>query len=693
MQKKKNDLLHTFEDAPSRLYILLGIIFLAAHIAICAYTQIPAALSGLFVIVIYSAVCGAIYFLSHRRLSIYKSETAASDNQSGSVIAAFRDTVNIPYAIVTETGKIVTVNTAMRNALPLIDTFLNSNISDICGMTLDKLLRLSELEAEAEGEDSVFSTADTELRKPNHVKLGARRFKVNSNPIKFKGHIYYMLIFEDVTELCALTDKHYAETPVVAYIVLDNLEEIAQYVKVSYRSEANQANTILKDFAASLGAVLREYDRDKYVMMLSRKALRSCERNKFEILDAIREIKIGDENMPITVSMGIATTGETLADRERDALVALDTALQRGGDQVVIKKSNGLFYFGGKTKSQQKRTKGHSRIIANKLCAMISSSSNVVIMGHSNPDFDSIGACVGVAALARHLGVDAKIVADTSNENFMSCTRNLCRLEEYEDIFVDGVVGLGYCSFGTLLIVVDANNFAILEAPEIASKSFKTVVIDHHIKKADFEHEPDFTYIDPSASSASELITEIIEQSLPAGFLKKEEANVLMSGIMVDTNNFTRTVGTRTFAAALYLRNAGASTEVARTFFEEAFDSYRSEALFGADVEKFLDVTVITSSEGTGTAFDRVAAAKAANKLLSVKDINAAFALVKMGDTIHVSARSNGTINVQLILEALGGGGHFDMAGAALKEKTLEEAKEMLKATIAEHLGKSNTAK
>ncbi len=692
MQKKKNGISQVFEDAPSRLYILLGIIFLAAHIAICAYTQIDAALSGLFAIAIYALVCGLIYFLSHRRASIYKSETAASDTQSGSVIAAFRDTVNIPYAIVTETGKIVTVNTAMRNALPLIDTFLNSNISDICGMTLDKILHFSELEQQAEPEDSIFSTADTELRKPNNVKLGSRRYKVNSYPIKFKGHIYYMLVFEDVTDLCNLTDKHYAETPIVAYIVLDNLEEIAQYVKVSYRSEANQADTILKDWAASLGAVLREYDRDKYIMMLSRKALRACERNKFDILDTIREIKIGDENIPITVSMGIATTGEGLAERERDALVALDTALQRGGDQVVIKKSNGLFYFGGKTKSQQKRTKGHSRIIANKLCAMISSASNIVIMGHSNPDFDSIGACVGVATLARHLGVDAKIVADTSNDNFISCTRNLSLLDEYHDIFVDGVTGLGYCSFGTLLIVVDANNFSILEAPEIASKSFKTVVIDHHIKKAEFEHEPDFTYIDPSASSASELITEIIEQSLPAGFLKKEEANVLMSGIMVDTNNFTRTVGTRTFAAALYLRNAGASTEVARTFFEEAFDSYRSEALFGADVERFLDVTVITSSEGTDNPFDRVAAAKAANKLLSVKNISAAFALVKMGDTIHVSARSDGTINVQLILEALGGGGHFDMAGAALKEKTIDEAKDMLKKTITEYFEK-NTAK
>ncbi len=693
MQKKKNSISHAFEDTPSRLYILLGIIFLAAHIAVCAYTQIPATWSGLAAVFLYAVVCGVIYFLSHRRMSIYRSETEASDNQSGSVIAAFRDTVNIPYAIVTETGKIVTVNTAMRNALPLVDTFLNSNISDICGITIDKLLHFSEVELENESEDSIFSSADTELRKPANVKLGRRRYKVNSNPIKFKGHIYYMLVFEDVTDLCNLTDKHYAETPVVAYIVLDNLEEIAQYVKVSYRSEANQADTLLKNWAASLGAVLREYDRDKYVMILSRKALRACERNKFDILDAIREIKIGDENMPITVSMGISTTGDGLAERERDALVALDTALQRGGDQVVIKKSNGLFYFGGKTKSQQKRTKGHSRIIANKLCSMISSSSNVVIMGHSNPDFDSIGACVGVAALARHLGVDAKIVADTTNDNFISCTRNLGSLDEYRDIFVDGVVGLGYCSFGTLLIVVDANNFSILEAPEIASKSFKTVVIDHHIKKAEFEQEPDFTYIDPSASSASELITEIIEQSLPAGSLKKEEANVLMSGIMVDTNNFTRTVGTRTFAAALYLRNAGASTEVARTFFEEAFDSYRSEALFGADVERFLDVTAITASEGTDPAFDRVAAAKAANKLLSVKNISAAFALVKIGDTIHVSARSDGTVNVQLILEALGGGGHFDMAGAALKEKTLEEAKNMLKETIAEYLEKNTAAK
>ena len=690
MQKNKKNIFGAFDDVPSRLYILLGIIFLAAHIAVCAYTPIEATLSGLFAIILYIAVCGIILIFSNRRMSIYRSEAEASDSQSGSVIAAFRDSVNIPYAIVSESGKVITVNTAMRAALPLRESFLNLNIADVCGMPFEKMLKLAKNEEVVEEADSSVPLSDTELKRPNTVKLGKNRFKVASYPIKFKGHIYYMLVFEDVTELCELADKHYAETPVIAYIVLDNLEEIAQYVKVSYRSEANQVDTMLKDWAASLGGVLREYDRDKYVLLLSRKALRSCERTKFEILDSIREIKIGGENMPITVSMGIATTGDTLADRERDALVALDTALQRGGDQVVIKKDNGFFYFGGKTKSQQKRTKGHSRVIANKLSSIISSATNVVIMGHSNPDFDSIGACVGVAALARHLGVSAKIVVDTENENFKSCTKDLLMLDEYRDIFVDGVVGLGYCEFGTHLIVVDANNFKILEAPEIASKSFKTVVLDHHIKKSEFEHEPMFTYIDPSASSASELVTEILEQSVPVGFVKKEEANVLMSGIMVDTNNFTRTVGARTFAAALYLRNAGASTEVARTFFEEAFESYRSEALFGADVELFREQFVISASEGTDSAHDRVAAAKAANKLLTIKNINAAFALVKIGETIHISARSNGTVNVQLILEKIGGGGHFDMAGAALEKMSLDDAKQLLMDTIEEHMNTTN---
>ena len=427
-----------------------------------------------------------------------------------------------------------------------------------------------------------------------------------------------------------------------------------------------------------MGGILREYDRNKYMILFSREMLSACIKSKFEILDAIRDVRIGDDNMPITVSMGIATTGDTLAARERNALAALDMALQRGGDQVVLKNETGNYYFGGRTKSQQKRTRGHSRIIAGRLCSMISASSNVIVMGHSNPDFDSIGACVGIAALSMHLGVDVKIVTDTDSENFKACTARLRELADYKNIFVDGVVGLGESTFGTLLIVVDANNFAILEAPEIAAHSFKTAVIDHHIKKEEFENEPQLAYIDPTASSACELISEILEQSLPEGTLRKEEANIMMSGIMVDTKNFTRTVGTRTFAAALYLRGAGASTEYARTFFEEAFEDYHTEAQFGSEARIYRDQIAITALEGSGSAGDRIAAAKAADKLLTVRNVNAAFALIRIGNVVHISARSTGTINVQLILEKIGGGGHFDVAGAAIAESELKEAELML---------------
>jgi c-di-AMP phosphodiesterase-like protein len=360
-------------------------------------------------------------------------------------------------------------------------------------------------------------------------------------------------------------------------------------------------------------------------------------------------------------------------------------ALQRGGDQVVVKNETGTFFFGGRTKSQQKRSGGHSRVIATKLCSMIQSAPNVIVMGHSNPDFDSIGACVGIAALSMHLGVKVKIVTDLENENFKACTARLRELADYKNMFVDDVTGLAQSEFGTLLIIVDANNFRILEAPEIANNSFKTAVIDHHIKKEEFEHEPQLSYIDPSASSACELISEILEFSIPVGTLRKEEANVIMSGIMVDTQNFTRTVGTRTFAAALYLRSAGASPEYARTFFEQAFEDYHTEATFGRNAQIYRDQIAITVSEGTGSQSDRVAAAKAADRLLAVRNVNAAFALVLIGNTVHISGRSNGSINVQIILEKIGGGGHFDVAGAAIEESGIEQAKARLMDAIDEY--------
>ena len=650
MSNKKFDLFKRLEELPSRVYVIMAVVCLVIHVLLCTYTKIPVAVCGLVLIIIYVLAAFIIHLTVNKRISLFRIASDACEEQNSGVIYTFRNMLKIPYAVITESGKIVTVNAAMKNIAGAKATVFNSDISAICSISLEHVINHV---TSAEDESSEDEQEDIDILKDKNAicQINDRIYRVDCHTLHSKGKLFYLLVFNDVTELKLLSTTHRALHTAIAYIVIDNLDEIAQYAQVSYQAEATQVDTLLKEWAKNLGGVLREYDRYKYMLLLTRHSLMNCVRTKFEILDKIREIRLGEDNIPVTVSMGITTMGTSLSDREHDALVCLEMALQRGGDQVVLKNETGTFFFGGRTKSQQKRSGGHSRVIANKLCSMIQNSPNVIVMGHSNPDFDSIGACVGIAALSIHLGVKVKIVTDLDSENFKACTIRLRELADYKNVFVDNVTGLEESEFGTLLIIVDANNFKILEAPEIATNSFKTAVIDHHIKKQEFEHEPQLAYIDPSASSACELISEILEFSIPVGTLRKEEANVIMAGIMVDTQNFTRTVGTRTFAAALYLRSAGASPEYARTFFEQAFEDYHSEALFGTNAEIHSDQIAITVSEGTGSPHDRVAAAKAADRLLAVRNVNAAFALVLIGNTVHISGRSNGKINVQLILE------------------------------------------
>lgn len=688
MSNKKFDLFSRLGELPSRLYFLLAVAALVLHTALCSFTDLSPTHVGITVIALYAGSALIVFIVTRKKLRRYRLEFDTADAQSNGVIRAFREDFSIPYVVIDPEGRILTVNDAMREAAGAHAVF-RGDLEQLCGVSAEAFIHASELEDTREDPTEETGHERTELL----VTLGERHFRPECHAIRSNDKTYYMIALHDVTDLLAMTALHRDEQTAIAYIILDNLEEIAQYVKVSYQAEASHVGSVLKDWASSFGGVLREYERNKYVMLLSQKALDTCMQNKFDILDTVREIRIGEDRLPITISMGLATTGANLTIRERDALVALDTALQRGGDQAVLRTATGLQYFGGRTKSQQKRIRSHSRIIAGKLCAMIQNASNVLVMGHASPDFDSIGACVGIAALAMHLGVDVKIVTDVESDAFRSCAGRLCELHDYRDVFVDGVVGLAESGFGTLLIVVDANNFAILEAPEIAAGSFKTVVIDHHIKKGDFENEPQMTYIDPSASSACELITEILEQTLPVGTLRKEEAHVMMAGIMVDTQNFTRTVGTRTFAAALYLRAAGGSSEVARTYFEAPFEDYTAEARFGAEAHVYRDRFAITAITGSGSSTDRIAAAKAADKLLSVRGVSAAFAMILIGQTVHISARSDGSVNVQLILEKIGGGGHFDVAGAALADSTLDAAEARLCAAIDEYFEDTNTEK
>ncbi len=666
--------------------ILCGVILFSVFTAVCITDALPPDVVGVVCLSVYVIAATITFFVNrdyHQKKRRRASENAALNGVMTEVIHG----IDQPVIITDPSELIIWYNNAFSHIAGRRRTLFGVSFTEFCQISPEELAKDNKT-FNAADMGNLRHLADEEQRDRGcaTVNMDNRKYSMRSFEMRVAGKTYYLSILTDTTELWALREKQEAETPVVAYVSLDNLDELAQYVRVSSREAATEAENVIKKWAQSLDALMCEYERDKFLLVFEKQKLLICIENRFDILEDIRNIRLGDSSMPITVSMGISAIGSNMTEREHNARTALDMALQRGGDQVALRGENGLEFFGGRTKNIQKRTKVMSRVIAEQLTSLIARSGNVLIMGHSNPDFDSVGACVGVARLCMHCGVSPKIIINRSHQSFLDCTERLCELPEYHDIFIDSAAGMDLICSDTLLIIVDANNLTILEDSSIVENVNAVAIIDHHRKTSELKKEPVLTYIDPSASSACELVTEVLEHCLPVGSLQKEEATVMLSGIMVDTKNFTRSTGTRTFAAALYLRGEGGNAEIANTFFNEDFDDFSAEAKFRNNVTIYRDSIAITTSNGTGNASDRVAASKAADKLLTVKNVDASFALVLIDNVIHISARSNGTINVQLILEKLNGGGHFNIAGAQLSGKNMKDALVRLKGAIDEYL-------
>ncbi len=668
---------------PLMICVLIGILMLAAYTATITLTDLPPTVSGIIFTLVYIYVALLIFFGVRQRIRKIAVEEERERALNTEIYQMFRENIDLPYAIISSDGKVSIINRCLRDILGHTLPF-GGLIEEFCSATADEIIKASE----PGGQISLnLRGGKNEYENPGNgmtVSIRRRRFNARAYPMAVNGNKCHIIIFTEITALVELREKMKRENTVVAFIVLDNLEELAQYVRVSYRSAANDIEAILKKWAAEMNGMLREYDRDRYLLLISREKLDECIKNKFEILDAVRDVRLGDDSMSVTVSMGISTGTGSIAERENEASLALDLALGRGGDQVAIRHGNETEYYGGRSKGMQKRTRVRSRVNASMLCKKIAESSNVLVMGHKNPDFDCIGACVGVARLSIFCGVPVKIISDEKSEAHRIISSKLMRNSEYADIFTDALSGLDLVRPDTLLVICDANNFRIIESPDIADSVDRIAIIDHHRQTAKFDFEPLVSYIDPGASSTCELIAEILEQSLPAGTILRDEANVLLAGIMLDTKNFAKDTSTRTFSAALYLQNEGAKTEVARQFFEEDISEYLAEARFSTDIELYRGNIAITRSAGTGNADnDRTAASKAADKLLSVRQVEAAFAMVSVDGKTRISGRSraSGKINVQLILEKLKGGGHYD-AAAAQVEGDMDKAYELLTAAI-----------
>ena len=532
----------------------------------------------------------------------------------------------------------------------------------------------------------IFGTSiNLDANEANPFVFRDRIFTVESFTLSDKNDGIYMLSFSDITALSECRKKYSEERTAVAYITIDNVEDVFQYVHEKFSDAVSTIDDKLKAWAESVDGIIKSYDTDKYIMLFDSVHLDKLISDRFSILDDIRDTRVGD-GVSITVSIGVSRVEGSLKSREANARDAVDMALQRGGDQAVYKSDEFIEYYGGRTKSVYKRSNVRSRTFTAQLMADMSRADNVIIMGHRYGDFDSFGASIGIARLAALCGTKANIAVDLRDKNLAHCISVMQRLNEYSQTFVDSAAALDLVGPDTIAVVVDVNNLARAQFSDVAGKISKVAVIDHHRKTVELPEKVELSYIDPTVSSACELVGEMLESAISSQSLLKEEADMLLAGILLDTKQFTRNTGTRTFAVAQYLRGAGADPSDVYDFFKTTTAELSKEARFHTAITTYRDRFAISACDGETDESYRVIASKAADKMLTLQGIDAAFTLVRIGEQIHISGRSNGSVNVQLILEKLNGGGHYDVAGAQVISDSVISVLETLKASIDDYI-------
>ena len=688
--------------------LLLGLVSLLIRLDV---PFLPALAVG--VPLFYLATAGTVLLAFVLRYARMKRAEAAAEQISGDVYRMFRSEADIPYAVVNRDGMVRVINAALQDILGYRTPVCNIPLGEICPRVSFERLTAAARTPDRTGETeapSVVSPEDgaagipgeTPARQDTVVRLpNGRRYRVDSYLMRREQEHYYFLLFRDVNDYLELTEQTDRDRVVIAYVMLDNLQELTQFVRANYRATANLIEETLTAWVEGMNGVLREYDRDKYLALFSAEMLDACIKDGFSILDDIMNIRVGDNSFPLSVSMGIADVDGSMQDKEKAASAALDMALQRGGNQVALQRRgiNGLSYFGGTHKTLESNTSISSRVSAHLLERRLADCDRVLIMGHANPDFDAIGSAVGAYRLCRSIleaqgrgQVPVRIVSNMGCDTFAICSAHLAALPEYQSVFMDKAAAQQTVTTRTVLIITDVNNPYIFEAPQLVSCiSAKDgvsgiAVIDHHRLVDELPFTPFLHYIEATKSSASEIIAEILQQSDYAETLHKEEANLLLAGIMLDTHNFTRSAGAQTFDVTSYLYSRNAHTGVAREFFNERIDELLVAGDFDAHTRIYADVFAITwlSADHVPSEGDRIAASKAADKLLTLRGVEASFAFALTGGSVAISARSKGKINVQLIMEKLEGGGHFDMAGAQVTGD-VAEAFEVLTAAIDEY--------
>ncbi|MCG3230976.1 cyclic-di-AMP phosphodiesterase GdpP [Bacillus subtilis] len=516
------------------------------------------------------------------------------------------------------------------------------------------------------------------------VTLNDRKFRV---VIKRDERLLY---FFDVTEQIQIEKLYENERTVLAYIFLDNYDDVTQGLDDQTRSTMNsQVTSLLNAWAQEYGIFLKRTSSERFIAVLNEHILTELENSKFSILDEVRE-KTSFDGVALTLSVGVGASVSSLKELGDLAQSSLDLALGRGGDQVAIKLPNGkVKFYGGKTNPMEKRTRVRARVISHALKEIVTESSNVIIMGHKFPDMDSIGAAIGILKVAQANNKDGFIVIDP-NQIGSSVQRLIGEIKKYEELwsrFITPEEAMEISNDDTLLVIVDTHKPSLVMEERLVNKIEHIVVIDHHRRGEEFIRDPLLVYMEPYASSTAELVTELLEYQPKRLKINMIEATALLAGIIVDTKSFSLRTGSRTFDAASYLRAKGADTVLVQKFLKETVDSYIQRAKLIQHTVLYKDNIAIASlPENEEEYFDQVLIAQAADSLLSMSEVEASFAVARRDEqTVCISARSLGEVNVQIIMEALEGGGHLTNAATQLSGISVSEALERLKHAIDEY--------
>ena len=583
--------------------------------------------------------------------------------------AAQSTIINSPFPLVVlETnGNIIWKSSNFIKEFANIDT----------GTTLTDVIKELKLKIENSQNTNNISISES-------MKIGEKNYKVIAEYTKLrekehKNSSEYMatVYFLDETNYVKLLEEYTNSRTCIGIIVLDNYEELMQRVteeeklKITSNAEKN-----IYSWVNEYDGLLVKSERDTYVCIFDQLNLEKIKEDKFEILDEIKEIKTQD-NIQLTLSIAISENEKTNSEEYKSAKAVIDIALGRGGDQAIIKQNGKYYFFGGRTQEVEKRTRVKARIVAQALEELMNSASNVIIMGHTNSDIDAMGSGMGVYRIAKTIGKDAYIVNETNGTSLDNFTNDLKDIEEYNDVIIDKAEALNKISADSLLVVVDTDKKNYVEAPELLDKTDKIVVIDHHRRGTDYIENAILTFHEVYASSACELVTELVEYAEKTVKLTKFEVEALYAGIMMDTKNFTFKTGVRTFEAAAFLRKCGVDIIKVKKWFQSDLETYNKISEIVAKSE-IIDDTIAISIYDKEDSDANITCAKAADELLTISNITASFVIGKMGDKIYISGRSIGDINVQLILEKLGGGGHITGAGAQVEGMTQEEVKQEL---------------